>query len=222
MKVLFITAKKIIIFFVIIFLNLSLNGCVYLPYSPKKLFKKAVANKPFDVIIVPGVPYENSLWGKAMKARIYWSKYLFDNGITKNIIYSGAAVYTPYTEGKIMQLYAVAIGIPEQNIFIETQAEHSLENIYYSYQLAQKSGFKNVAFATDPFQMALIKPYLKKIKLPITFIPVVFDTLRTMPMIEPEINLNEAYVHNFTHISKRKSLKERLAASKGKNIDIFK
>jgi uncharacterized SAM-binding protein YcdF (DUF218 family) len=30
-----------------------------------------------------------------------------------------------------------SIGIPRENIFTETKAEHSTENIYYSYKKAQ-------------------------------------------------------------------------------------
>jgi len=59
-----------------------------------------------------------------MKGRVYWSKYLYDRGIGKNIMYSGNAVYTPYFEGEIMALYAKAIGIPPEHIYTELKAEH--------------------------------------------------------------------------------------------------
>ena len=102
----------------------------------------------YDLIVVPGVPFENYVWGKTMKGRIYWSKYLFDKGIARNIMYSGSAVYTPYYEAEIMKMYAVAIGIPADHVFTELKAEHSTENIYYSYQKAKKLGFTRVALAS--------------------------------------------------------------------------
>ena len=55
-------------------------------------------------------------------------------GMAKNVMFSGSAVYTPYYESKIMALYAEAIGIPKERIYIETEAEHSTENIFYSYR----------------------------------------------------------------------------------------
>jgi hypothetical protein len=67
---------------------------------------------PYDIVILPGVPLEDTTWSWTMKGRIYWSEYLYDKGITKNLMYSGSAVYTPYVKGKIILLYAMALGIP--------------------------------------------------------------------------------------------------------------
>ena len=100
------------------------------------------------------------------KARILWPKYLFENGITKNIIFSGAAVYNPYVEAKIMKMYAESLHIPSANIFIETQPEHYTENVYYSILMAKQMGFKNIAVTTDQYQaiiIIIIKNFIKKL-----------------------------------------------------------
>ena len=74
--------------------------------SPAKSYHKALAQAPFDVIIVPGIPYDGKSWSNnVMKDRVVWSCFLYSRGIARNIIYSGSAVYTPYTEGKIMALH---------------------------------------------------------------------------------------------------------------------
>lgn len=67
-------------------------------------------------------------------------------------MYSGSSAYSPYYEGEIMALYAIAIGIPKENVFTETRAEHSTENLFYVYLKAKKLGFTHIALATDPFQ----------------------------------------------------------------------
>ena len=155
-----------------------LNSCSFSSHSCKKLLKEA-SIKSYDAIIIPGVPLENGKWSKIMKARLYWSKYLFEKGIAKNIIYSGSAVYTPYLEAEIMALYAEAIGIPKNNIFTEIKAEHSTENIYFSYLLAKKLGFGSIAIASDPFQTRMLKKFTKKrIDKDIDLIPIVFDSLK--------------------------------------------
>src|SRR6185369_3322646 len=123
---------------------LTLFGCAFSGKTSKKLFNEA-SRKQYDIIVVPGVPLENGKWSKTMKGRVYWSKFLYDKGIAKNIMYSGSAVYTPYYEAQVMGLYAVALGIPKENIFTETKAEHSTENIYYSYYKAKQLGFKTIA-----------------------------------------------------------------------------
>ncbi|MEO6490422.1 MAG: YdcF family protein [Ferruginibacter sp.] len=174
------------------------------------------------MIIVPGVPLENGKWDRTMKARVYWSKYLFDRGIAKNIMYSGSAVYTPYYEGIIMSLYAEAIGIPKEHIFTETRAEHSTENIYYGYYKSKQLGFKKIALATDPFQAKQLNSFAKlRLGNSVGVIPIVFDTLRAMEpmMTDPVINYQLAFEPNFISIVKRESRWKRIKGTLSWNKD---
>ena len=61
-----------------------------------------------------------------------------------------------------MALYGQSLGIPSGNIYIEDKAEHSTENVYYSYKKAKNLGFNRIALATDPYQSKMLKRYLKK------------------------------------------------------------
>ena len=175
----------------------------------------------YDVIVVPGVPLEDGVWSRTMKGRIYWAKYLYDQGMTKNIMFSGSAVYTPYYEGIIMSLYAKALGIPADHIYYETEAEHSTENIYYSYEKAKSLGFKKIALASDPFQTKLLSRFTrKKISTKVDMLPLVKDTLKMLEstMIDPVIDIEKAYKENFVSIKKRESFFKRLQGTLGHNI----
>jgi hypothetical protein len=199
----------------------SLFACSYSEKASRKLLE-AAANDPYDLIIVPGVPFEKNKWGRTMKGRVYWSKYLFDRGIGKNVMYSGNAVYTPYFEGEIMAMYAKAIGIPANHIYTELKAEHSTENIYYSYQKARKLGFERIAIASGPFQSKLLEGFArKKINPEIGILPMVVDTLNKMDgeMIDPEIDFGKAYNPDFISITKRENIWKRFQGTRGKNID---
>ena len=137
-----------------------LSACVSVNRGPKKAFTQVSSNNlVFDAIIVPGVPYEDAALDSVMKARVIWAYVLYKNGITRNVIFSGSAVYSPYYEALIMGLYAKQLGIPAKSIYYDTQARHSTENVYYSYLLAKDKGFKKVALATDPFQSRLLTNY---------------------------------------------------------------
>lgn len=173
----------------------------------------------YDVIIVPGVPYNNAYWTKILLGRIYWSHYLYKNGIAKNIIYSGSAVYTPYIESKIMAMYGKELGIPEENIFVETNAEHSVENIYNSYQIAKEMGFTKIALATDPFQSRMMKGPSKRMNVEIDFIPFSFDILETMEINELDIDEEKAFVDDFVSLEERENFFQRLKGTIGRNID---
>jgi len=203
------------------FLLLSASACTYSSKTQKRLYKE-IENQQFDVIIVPGVPFENNQWDRIMKGRVYWSKYLYDKGIAKNIIYSGAAVYSPYYEGKIMALYAEALGIPKDHIYSEIKAEHSTENIYYSYKLAKKLGFTRIALASDPFQTKLLRKYIrKKIDPNIPVIPFVADTLKIIEpgMIDPAIDYQQAFKKDFISLKQREGFWKRWRGTRGKNVD---
>ncbi|MFT4018882.1 MAG: YdcF family protein [Agriterribacter sp.] len=184
--------------------------------------KKAEANAPYDVIVVPGIQFENNQWDTVMKGRVYWSKFLFDKGIAQNIIYSGAAVYTPYCEAEIMAMYAEAIGIPKANIYTETKAEHSTENIFYGYKKALQLGFKKVALASDPFQTKMLWKFIrKKVSKDVAIIPFVTDTLKMLQpaMITPSIPYEKAFKEDFISIKERDGFWRRLRGTIRGNID---
>lgn len=214
--------RRIILFMLPAAVVLGALSCSYSAKATRQLLQKAKSSGPFDVIIVPGVPFENGKWNRTMKGRIYWSKYLFDKGIAKNIMYSGSAVYTAYYEAEIMAMYAKAIGIPAKNIYTETKAEHSTENAYYGYKKAQQLGFEHIALASDPFQTKLLRRYVrKKVNPGMALIPMVIDTMKVIEpaMIDPDIKYQEAFKPNFISIKERESFWKRLKGTLRGNID---
>lgn len=187
--------------------------------AAEKSFRDARENPPYDAIIVPGYPFPDSTWNSLMKARVYWSKLLYEQHYTKNVIYSGAAVYTPFVESKIMKAYGVALGIPADLIFVDTMARHSTENLFYSYQLAQNKGFKKIALATDPFQNALLRRYAKKMGIEVDFLPIAFEVLKEVEQVDPVIDPSFAYVEDFVPLPEKIGFFKRLKGTLGRNID---
>ena len=213
-------AKSVFIFFI---LTTIISSCTFFRPHPPKLFKRALKNQPYDVIIVPGCPYDGKDWTTAMKGRVIWADYLIKQGIAKNVIFSGAAVYSPYVEGKVMAMYAEALGTPKEKIIIEDQAQHSTENIYYSYQIAKKMGFTKIAIATDPFQSNLLMRFSRiRFKLPIAHIPFVIDTLSKIDDVHPIIDASSCKVENLKSITETQTMRQRRKGTMGKNIKFEK
>jgi uncharacterized SAM-binding protein YcdF (DUF218 family) len=211
--------KLNIIFFVVVTIILISNNKAF-SSDPESLSGKKTETFLYDAIIVPGVPYNDPNMSKILLGRIYWSHYLYSKGIAKNIIYSGSAVYTPYVESVIMSLYAQKLGVPADFIYTETKAEHSVENVYYSYKIAENLGFKRIALATDPFQSRMLKRLSKKLKVEIDYIPFSFDFLDSLAVEEINIIPDEAYVENFIAIHERESFFKRFRGTMGKNIKL--
>lgn len=211
--------KRFIIFSIVLIVSSHLfYSCAV--NKANRAFHKNIAYTPYDVVIVPGFPYQDNdtIWHDVMKMRVYWSHYLYENNYTKNIIFSGSAVYSPYIESEVMKLHAIAIGLPSDVIFTETRAEHSTENLYYSYQLAKKMGFNKIALATDPFQTSMLTSFAKRKKLKVDYLPVVLDTLKTINKINPTIDLSSTKMPNFVPITERESTWKRWMGTLGRNI----
>jgi uncharacterized SAM-binding protein YcdF (DUF218 family) len=185
-----------------------------------KAYNQAAALKPFDAIIVPGIPFKKGAWDGIMKHRVLWSYILYQQGFTKNIIYSGAAVHTPYTEAVIMGTYACALGLPAECIHHETMARHSTENVYYSYLLAKKNGYKSLALATDPIQSYMLRHFTKKrCGTQVFHLPLVLDLLQAHLHITPDIDPEIARVADFTPLTHQQSFSRRMRGTMGRDID---
>lgn len=196
-----------------------ISGCSKIYYrSASKAFQKGLEGQPYDAIIVPGFPFQGKEWDMVHKMRIHWAKYLYDKGYAKNVIFSGSAVATPYVESKLMALYGEMLGIPKENIFTEQKAEHSVENVYYSYRMAREMGFTKIALATDPFQSQYMGKFIRKFELPVALLPTVIDTLKTLNLYEPAVDPQLAFQKNFEKLSARENLYQRLKGTMGKYI----
>lgn len=183
--------------------------------EPKKKSDK------YDVIIVPGVPYQHPSMKIILKARILWAQYLYDRKIASNIIFSGSSVYTPYIEGKVMRIYADSLGIPSEHTFSETKAEHSTENIYYSVLLARQLGFKKIAVATDQYQAVILSRFIKKNCPEVEILPIDYDKIDLIMSPWPAIDASSAYVNDFVSLTEREDRGQRFRGTLGKNVSFI-
>ena len=182
-------------------------GCLLLAYigcsldsRVAKANAKYMKRAPFDAIIVPGFPYLQVKDEILFNVRMNFAKELYEKGIAKNIIFSGAAVHSPYIEGKIMKIIADSLGIPANHTFVEDKALHSNENAINGTRLAHKLGFKNIAVATDPYQFAYMV-YLLKFYTSSTAIISFFTNQMPVDMQPmPRVDTTQAYVKNFVPI----------------------
>ncbi|MDH4092717.1 MAG: YdcF family protein [Cyclobacteriaceae bacterium] len=209
---------RIVVFsHVLLAIGLLLTHCSFTRYA-NKAYAEAKREKPYDVIIVPGVPYEQQNTTSVMKMRIFWAKHLYDSGYTRNIIFSGSAVYTPFVESVIMKVISDSLGIPPGQTFSETKAEHSTENIYYSWKLAKRMGFQKIALATDPYQSRMLRSFIREYCPEVKAIPIVFDLLDMDGTALPSIDTTLAYVPNFVSLTEREGFWQRLKGTMGKRI----
>lgn len=213
--------KKILKWFLTIHLFfavcLLLTHCSFTRFADRS-YARAQQEKPYDVIIVPGVPYDKAATTSVMTLRLYWAKHLYDSGYTKNIIFSGGSVYTHFVEGLAMKIMADSLGIPPEHTFYEATAEHSTENVYFSWKLAKEKGFQSIALATDPYQAAMLRRFIKRYTPGVKNIPIVFSRLDIDDRSLPKIDTAAAYAENFVSITERESFWERFRGTMGRRV----
>ena len=114
-----ILKKQISFYLLCAFAVIGSSSCSILKQNAVATYNKSIKNAPFDVVIVPGLPYDTASINPLLKARMLWAKELYDKGITRHIIFSGSAVQSPYVEAVIMKIMAEAMG------------RHSLTTYFY-------------------------------------------------------------------------------------------
>ncbi len=179
---------------------------------------KEKATEIYDAIIVPGYPFNpDGKMNVIYKMRLHWAFKLYSSGIAKNIIVSGSAVHSPYVESQIFALYLEEMGVNPEHLITETQAEHSLENVFYSLKLAKQKGFEKVAVATDLFQSGMIQFLGRKHKLEVDYLPanIGFVISKKWKSFTGTIDYCQAYMENFIALNERESKKERLHGTRG-------
>lgn len=185
-----------------------------------RIEKHFAKHGPYDVVIVPGVPYDETKYSELLETRMYWAKFLYDNGYTRHIMFSGGAVYTPYIEAAVMQIMADSMGIPRSATLTESCAEHSTENAYFGFKLAQYMGFKKIAIATDPFQSAYIKMFIGHKCKGLESVPVQYGIVKFRQLHLPAIDASEARIdHAFVHKTEKHNRWHRMLGSLGRKIN---
>jgi hypothetical protein len=210
-----ITYTKPIVF---ILIALATTAC-WSPKKARKIFAEQKELGPFDVLIVPGIPHNGDTWDDVMKYRVHWAKYLYEQGLAKNIIFSGSAVYTPYYEGEVMRRYAVALGLPKEHMFAETNAEHSVENVYYSVLMGKSMGYSSFALATDPYQNYFMKKVYKREIDFLYYLPFDYEIMEGLNMTEPDIELEQCKKNNFVPLPEREGTIKRWRGTTGRRVD---
>ena len=186
---------KILAIVLVVIILVAKASSVLLRQTMATIYSESMQLAPFDVVIVPGIPYDSANPNIMLKARMFWAKNLFEKVHTRHIIFSGNAVHSPYIDGQCLKITADSLGIPTARTYVELRALHGTENIDLGIAMAKQLGFKNIAIATDPFQTAYLKYYEKKNNAP--YLPMPVDSIKAYDKSLPAINTCELKVENF-------------------------
>ncbi|MEK7791103.1 MAG: YdcF family protein [Deltaproteobacteria bacterium] len=108
---------------------------------------------PADAVLALGGGVgESGLAGQGYQERVKTAVTLYQKGWVKKIIFSSGYVYL-MKEAQVMKNLAVAMGVPETDIFIEDSGGNTYENITYFSKFIQREELKKVIIVSSPYHM---------------------------------------------------------------------
>ena len=111
---------------------------------------RATATTHYDAVIIPGCPSEDDgSLSPCQMSRAAWAAILWQRGLAGAFITSGAAVHSRYVEADAIAAGMVALGVPADRIWLEQNALHTDENMYFSLRIARALGFRRLAVASQ-------------------------------------------------------------------------
>ena len=104
----------------------------------------------FDAVIIPGCPSaDDGSLSDCQMSRAAWGAILWQRGLAGAFITSGGAVHSRYVEADAIAAGLAALGVPADRIWLEPNALHTDENMYFSLRIARALGFTRVAVASQ-------------------------------------------------------------------------
>ena len=105
-----------------------------------------------DVIIVLGCPSEgNGSPANCQTSRVDIALRLKSAGYGDRFIVSGGAVHNQWVEAEGLRALLLSRGVANERIWLEPQAEHTDENLYYSTQIMVAQGWRSaLVVSNDP------------------------------------------------------------------------
>ncbi len=105
----------------------------------------------FDAIIVLGNPAnQDGTPSPEQRERVAEGVREYHAGVAPRLILTGGAAHNAYTEAHVMAQFAGSLGMPTADIVEESQAQNTVQNIYYSAEIMHRSGWTSAEIVSSP------------------------------------------------------------------------
>ena len=139
--------RKLLLFFVaLLILTIGAAAFIYrsIPASNTNL-------KHFDAIIVLGTPANpDGTPSPEQRERALEGVREFKAGVAPHLIFTGGPAHNQFVEAHTMATFALAQGVPPEAIVEETQAQNTVQNIFYSQRIMAAHGWTSAEVVSSP------------------------------------------------------------------------
>jgi len=111
--------------------------------------------QPADAIVVLGAAAYDAVPSPVFRERIEHGLALYRQGVAPRIIFTGGygGRGARFAESQVARRYAIAHGIPEDAIWIESRSQNTCQNLLGTRQLLHENAWNTVVVVSDPLHM---------------------------------------------------------------------
>jgi len=112
------------------------------------------ARTRFDAIIVLGYPADSD--GNptpAELARVTEGAHEYSLGVAPRLILTGGRAHNKYVEAEVMARTARALGIPDSALFLEPEAQDTIENACYAERMMKAHGWRSAEVVSEAYHL---------------------------------------------------------------------
>jgi uncharacterized SAM-binding protein YcdF (DUF218 family) len=133
----------------------------------------------FDAIIVLGYPTDaDGNPTPTQLARVSEGVREYGRGVAPRLILTGAAAHNKFVEAQVMARTAQAQGIPKSAIFVEPEAQDTIQNVCFAERIMKAHGWGSAEVVSDAY-------HLPRAGLILSHAPIQWRT-HAAPPLEPE------------------------------------
>jgi uncharacterized SAM-binding protein YcdF (DUF218 family) len=163
----------------------------------------------FDAIIVLGTPTDSDGNPTPLQlARVSEAVREYERGIAPRLILTGGTAHNAFVEARVMAQTAHAQGIPESALFIEPEADDTIQNACYSVRIMNAHGWRSAEVVSSP-------SHLPRAGLIFSRFPIEWR-MHGAPTLTPE---SGAYLSGSTTVETLKTLRQLIWARWAERCD---
>jgi uncharacterized SAM-binding protein YcdF (DUF218 family) len=129
---------------------------VYLALLAKDIYSFSLTNNtaPADTAVVMGATVFRDRPSPVFRERINHAINLYRQGMVQSIIFTGGlAGNDELAESEAAREYAIAQGVPAEDIYIETESDNSCLNLIEAKRIMNEQNMEQALIVSDPLHM---------------------------------------------------------------------
>ena len=123
-------------------------------------FAEQTSSQPADAAVVLGAAVYRDRPSPVFRERINHAIYLYETGQVKVLIFTGGVGnFDNISESEAARQYAIEMGVPDEDIFIETTSHNTYGNLENAKAILESQGYRTMLVVSDPLHMRRAMAY---------------------------------------------------------------